>query len=52
MLLLFWTAFQGRDITSTEILQKPVDCVLAGDQESPVRAGSASGRALKRVFGE
>lgn len=40
-----------RQIVSTKMLQNPVDCVLAGDQDL-VRRGRVSGRALRRAFGE
>jgi hypothetical protein len=39
-------------ITSTNIIQKPVDYALAGDQDYPVRRGRAAGRGLKHTFGE
>lgn len=37
--------------TSNRVVQLPVDCVLAGQQEL-TRKGRAGGRALKRAFGE
>jgi hypothetical protein len=39
-------------ITSTNIIQKPVDYALAGEQDSPVRRGRAAGRGLRHTFGE
>jgi hypothetical protein len=39
-------------ITSTLILQKPVDYALAGQQDMPTRKGGALGRALRRIFNE
>ena len=46
-------AFQVNDlnITDTDSIQLPVNCVLAGQQNN-VRAGRFSGRALKRAFNE
>lgn len=41
-----------RAITSTNIMQKPIDYALAGDQDNLVRRGRAAGRALRRAFGE
>lgn len=40
-----------RPYTSTNALQMPVDCVLAGQQDL-YKGGRARGRALKHVFGE
>ena len=58
-------AFQGNafqmfyvPITSTTVLQKPVDYALAGDQDEPgrrslpVRAGRLAGKAMRHVFNE
>lgn len=42
---------QEFDITSTQVLHKPVDYVLAGQQHS-FKPGRASGRALSHAFGE
>lgn len=49
-------------ISSTTVLQKPIDCVMAGDQEDEkpstrkgrltFKQGRAAGRALRHVFGE
>lgn len=40
-----------RQITSTNIIQKPVDYALAGDQMT-FKSGRARGRALTHAFGE
>lgn len=48
----------GASLTSTRVLQMPVDCVMAGDQEEyrkrgiRFKTGRAKGRALKHAFGE
>jgi hypothetical protein len=40
-----------RQIISTNMLQNPVNCVLAGEQVG-FKTGRISGRALRRTFGE
>ncbi len=51
-------AFQIVGVTSTNVLQLPVDYALAGDQEEyrhrglPVRSGRLSGKAMRRAFNE
>ncbi len=40
-----------RQVTSTNILQKPVDCVMAGDQKE-FKSGRAHRRALRGIFRE
>lgn len=40
-----------RQIISTNMLQKPVNCVLAGQQVS-FKTGRAAGKALRHAFGE
>lgn len=44
-------ATELRQITSTNIIQKPVNCVLAGQQTS-IRPGRIRGGALRHAFGE
>ena len=39
-------------ITSTDILQKPVNCVLAGDPRNNIRAGRLRGPAMRHAFNE
>ena len=48
-------AFEMTNITSTAIIQKPVDYALAGDQNDQgrtVRSGRLAGSAMKHAFGE
>ncbi len=41
-------------IASTAVLQKPVDCVMAGDQDEKknIRRPRYTAAQLKRIFGE
>lgn len=41
----------GGVVTSTNTIQLPVDCVLAG-QQWDVRSGRVAGRFMKHTFGE
>jgi hypothetical protein len=47
----FFAGHMSPAITSTAVLHKPVDYVLAGDQHS-FKSGRARGRAMSHAFGE